>query len=97
MKRRKKYMRNSAGKFIMGILIGGVIGTAIAMLYAPMDGKKLRKRLVKTKDDIMDDVNDILDDVNDYIGSSKIKAEEVIRHGRKKAESIVSEARKLVS
>jgi gas vesicle protein len=89
-KRRIRRMRNSAGKFLTGFFIGGLIGTTLAMLYAPMDGRKLRKKLVKTTDDIMDDVND-------YIGTSKHKADEMIKLSRKKAESIVNEAKKLIS
>jgi gas vesicle protein len=83
-------MRNSAGKFLTGFFIGGLFGTVLAMLYAPMDGKKLRKRIVKTTDDI-------LDDVNDYIGTSKAKADEMVKLSRKKAESIISEAKKLIA
>jgi gas vesicle protein len=83
-------MRNSAGKFFTGFFIGGLIGTAIAMLYAPMDGRKLRKRIVKTTDDIMHDVND-------YIDTSMTKADEMIKFSRKKADSIISEAKKLIS
>jgi gas vesicle protein len=83
-------MRNSTGKFFTGFFIGGLIGTAIAMLYAPMDGRKLRKRIVKTSDEIMHDLND-------YIDTSKAKADDIIKYSRKKADSIISEAKKLVS
>lgn len=83
-------MRNSGGKFLTGFFIGGLVATTLAMLYAPMEGRKLRKRIVRTTDDI-------LGDVNDYIGSSKVKAEEIIKNGRKKADSILNEARKLIS
>lgn len=83
-------MRNSAGKFFTGFFVGGILGTVMAILYAPMDGRKLRKKIVRTTDDI-------LDDVNDYIDSSRRKAESMIRTGKKKAESIVHEAKKIIS
>jgi gas vesicle protein len=71
-------MRTSAGKFLTGFFIGGLLGTSLAMLYAPMDGRKLRKRIVKTTDDIVEDVND-------YLGESKKKADEIVRLSRKKS------------
>jgi len=83
-------MRNATGKFISGFLIGGIVGTVIAILFAPMDGRKLRKKIAKTTDDI-------LDDVNDYYETSKTKAEEIIKMGKRSAESIVNEAKKLIS
>ncbi|MGE5812224.1 MAG: YtxH domain-containing protein, partial [Ignavibacteria bacterium] len=31
--------------FVKGLLIGGLIGAAAAMLFAPMSGKRLRKKI----------------------------------------------------
>jgi gas vesicle protein len=76
--------------FITGLLIGGVVGSALAMLYTPFTGKKLRKKISSKADDLMEDVNDIVD-------AGKEKAEEVIKGGKKKAESIIDDARKIVS
>jgi gas vesicle protein len=73
-----------------GFLIGGVVGSVIAMLYAPMNGKKLRKK-------IADKTNDVLEDVNGYIETGRDKADEIIRMGRKTAETIIQEAKNLVS
>jgi gas vesicle protein len=77
-------------KFLTGFFIGGLIGTTLAFLYAPMDGRKMRKRIVKTTDDI-------LHDVNDYIGTSKARADHMVKFSRKKAESIINEAKKLIA
>ncbi len=76
----------SAGGFLLGVLVGGIIGGATAMMYTPMPGKKFRKRLAKTTDQILDDVNDYIEDAND-----------VIKSKRKQAESIIDEAKRLVS
>jgi gas vesicle protein len=45
-------MANGAGKFLGGILIGGTIGAAIALLYAPRSGKETRQLLRKSADDL---------------------------------------------
>ncbi len=76
--------------FITGLLIGGVVGSALAMLYTPFTGKKLRKKISNKADDIVGDVNDLVD-------AGREKAEEVIKGSKKKAESLIDDARKIVS
>jgi gas vesicle protein len=80
----------NVGGFLTGIMIGGVIGTSIAMLFAPMSGRKLRKKISHATDDL-------LEDVNDYVETGKEKAEELIKEGKKKASAIITDAKKLVS
>jgi len=41
----KKTMANGTGKFWGGLVIGGVIGTAIGILFAPRSGKETRQML----------------------------------------------------
>jgi gas vesicle protein len=83
-------MHNSRSNvFIKGLLIGGLIGAAAAMLFAPMSGKRLRKKIGQKKDDI-------LDDVNQYVETGKEKAEELFREGKEKVESLIEDAKKIV-
>ncbi len=83
-------MQNSGSNgFIKGLLIGGLIGAAAAMLFAPMSGKRLRKKISHKKDDI-------LDDVNQYVETGKEKAEELFRGGKEKVESLIEDAKKIV-
>jgi gas vesicle protein len=44
-------MANGAGKFLGGILIGGTIGAAVGLLFAPRSGKETRQMLRKSADD----------------------------------------------
>lgn len=76
--------------FITGLLAGGVIGSALALLYAPSSGKKLRRNISRRADDF-------IDDVEDYYESSREKAEEIINEGKKRANSIIDNARKIAS
>ena len=78
------------GGFISGILIGGILGSAIAMLFAPMTGKKLRRKISNATDDM-------LEDVSGYVETGKEKAEELIKEGKKKASEILNDAKKLVT
>ena len=76
--------------FLTGFIAGGIVGGILALLYAPMSGKKLRRRIGQTKDELVEDVSE-------YYEAGKEKAGEIIKEGKKKAETIVNEAKKIVS
>ncbi len=76
--------------FIAGLLVGGVIGSVLAMLYTPVSGKKMRKNIGKTTDDFIDNVNDIVE-------TGKEKVDGLLKDGKKKATSIIDDAKKIVS
>ena len=79
-----------ASGFITGILLGGVLGSAVAILFAPMSGKRLRRKISSATDDL-------IEDVNEYVENGKEKADELLKEGKKKAGAILQDARKLVS
>ncbi|MCU7495648.1 MAG: YtxH domain-containing protein [Ignavibacteria bacterium] len=72
--------------FVYGILLGGIAGGITALLYTPVSGKKMRKQIIKKKDDIMEDMNDYYEAVED-----------VIKDGKKRAESIIEDARNIIN
>ena len=76
--------------FLSGMLLGGVLGTTIAMLFTPVSGKKMRRRISRSTEDV-------LDDVNDYIESSREKVESLIKDSRKKADAMIQDARRIVA
>ncbi|MGE5403067.1 MAG: YtxH domain-containing protein [Ignavibacteriales bacterium] len=72
--------------FFTGIIVGGLVGGIAALLYTPVSGKKLRKQIAKKTDNIMDDMNEYYETV-----------EEIIKDGRKKAESLIDDAKKIIA
>ncbi len=77
-----------ATTFLVGMIFGGIIGSILTALYTPYSGKKMR-RVINSK------TNDIVDDVSEYIETGKQKAEVVYKDGIKKAESIISDTKKI--
>ena len=76
MKNNEKF-----GMLVVGIFLGGLIGSAIALLYAPSSGKKLRKK-------IADKTGNLIDDAYELYDSGKEKAEGLFQEGKKKATNL---------
>ena len=73
------------GLFI-GILTGGALGAALALLYAPKSGKELRQ-------DIRDKSDEYLDEAEKYIAEAKDKAIDLINEGKKRSEKLIKDAK----
>ena len=78
-----------ASGFLLGVMVGSLIGGITALLLPPTSGKKLRRK-------ISDKAEDIYEDAQEYIETGKDKAEEIYRDGKKKVSDIVEDAKKLV-
>jgi gas vesicle protein len=71
---------------LIGILTGGALGAALALLYAPKSGKELRK-------DIRDKSDEYLDEAEKYIAEAKDKAIDLINEGKKRSEKLIKDAK----
>lgn len=72
---------------LLGFLTGGVVGAAIALLYAPKSGKELRNDIRLKKDEF-------IDDTSEYYQIAKTKATDLINEGKRKSEELISDAKK---
>jgi len=59
-------------KLIVGIVAGLAVGTVIGMLFAPEDGKRIRKKMIRMGEEITDNLNDKF---HKFIGSLNEKIE----------------------
>jgi gas vesicle protein len=66
-------------------LIGGAIGAAVALLYAPQSGRETRKDIKRTarrvKNEAVDLVEDTIDMVDDFVDDTKDRVTELIDRG----------------
>jgi gas vesicle protein len=78
-------MNDDATKISGAILIGGLIGAAIALLYAPKAGYKTRKDIMRAarcaKNSTADLIENAIDEVNDFINDLKGKAADIADQG----------------
>jgi gas vesicle protein len=78
---------NSSGKgLLIGLLAGGIVGAAIALLYAPKSGRELRK-------DIKDKTDDYIGEADRYIADAKHKAKDLINEGKKRSDKLIQDAK----
>ena len=51
------------GKVAAGFGIGAISGAVIALLYAPLTGKKMQKKIASVTENLIDKVEETVDDV----------------------------------
>jgi gas vesicle protein len=78
---------NTVKGFLFGLIAGGALGAALALLYAPKTGRELRGDIKKRTDELVQDAEE-------YISTAREKAVDLINDGKKRADSIISDARK---
>lgn len=71
--------KNTSGGLLLSFIAGGIIGAAVALLYAPKTGKELRKN-IKNKSGKLK-VN-----AEDFINEAKQKVGDIINDGIKKSQ-----------
>jgi gas vesicle protein len=51
------------GKVVAGFGIGAFVGATLALLFAPLTGKKMQKKIAVATDNILSKVEETVDDV----------------------------------
>ena len=96
---------NNEGSFskglAAGIIIGGAVGAAIALLFAPKSGRELRQDLAERSGDLYEKAGAFAEEqsrkMGEYVNEGKVRADEIVRSARQQAGSLLSEAEHLMS
>ncbi len=75
--------------FMLGALIGGAIGAATALLFAPKSGRELRRDIADTSTDIYDKASDY---ISNAVQDGKYKAQSIIDSAKRQADTIITDA-----
>lgn len=81
------------GDFVAGLIIGGLLGTAAALLLAPRPGEETRARLAGTAEDLGDRARDRAEEV---IQKLRLTAEDLSKRGRAKLDESAARLREAV-
>lgn len=78
-------MRDENARIAGAFLIGGIIGAAVALLYAPKSGRETRRDISKAAKRIRNDAVELVEEtirsVNDFAGDVREKAAEIVERG----------------
>lgn len=85
--------------FTFGLLSGALVGSVIALLYAPDKGSNTRDILSYRLSSYMDELTHLIDKLSDEkesISEAKRKGDLVVEDARKRAEDLINEAEDLL-
>ncbi len=84
----------------IGIIIGGAVGAAVALLLAPKSGAELRRDIAERSGEAYGKASDFASEqsrrIGDYVNEGKVKAEEILKTTRQQAGSLMTEAETLM-
>jgi len=80
---------NLSKGLLVGFLTGAIVGSAIALLYAPKSGKEFRKDLSGKADEFLDEAEKIFNE-------GKSKGERLVSDAKVKADALMDEAKKIL-
>jgi gas vesicle protein len=82
----------------VGFLSGAIVGSAVALLYAPGNGRDVRDILSYRLNNYIDDANHLISRIKEKknISDAKKKSDQVVEDARKQAENLINEAEELL-
>jgi gas vesicle protein len=85
--------RSNASTGLIAFLIGGLIGGTLALLYAPQSGKKTRKFLADSSQDLLDTGQETVDQVLQSIRDAQESVQATIEDAQARMESLNQDTR----
>ena len=85
--------------FTLGLLSGALIGSVVALLYAPDKGSNTRDMLSYRLSNYLDELTQLIDKLSDEkeaISEAKKKGDLVVEDAKQKAEDLIKEAEDLL-
>ena len=68
--------------YLAAFAIGALVGTGVALLYAPRSGKETRELLAKKGRELKGKASDALDDAKDFIDGKKAELAAAVEAGK---------------
>jgi gas vesicle protein len=92
LKGEKMSERSDFGSFLVGFVVGGLTGAAVALLLAPQSGEETRtvikEKAIELKDMASETYEDVAEKANVYASDAKVKVGELSKEAKKTAEEL---------
>lgn len=87
--------------YLSGIFTGALLGSAVALLFAPEAGKTFRKKITFRLGSLLDELDDVQKKIVERkkeIGDNeaKLQGDRVVAEAQKRAEDLIDEAEQLI-
>ena len=69
---------NRSGEIVSAFMIGGLIGAALGILFAPAKGKDTREKLNDWVDDTKEKAKDAGEKINEWVDDAKEKTKDAL-------------------
>jgi gas vesicle protein len=99
----RKNTEESSGlmPFVLGVVTGGLVGAAFALLYAPKPGTETRRDLRFRLDDMTDSINDLVrkatSSATEFGNESRARGARVVDDARTKASDLIQNADRTIA
>lgn len=93
-------MSNTGKGFTIGIVTGALVGSALALLYAPDSGSNTRGKLSYRLSTYIDELNKLIHQLKNeqerFASDAKQKGDDVVSDAKKRADNLIKEAEALL-
>lgn len=86
--------KNNCGSFFAGLILGGLIGAGIALLYAPQSGEETRKLLKKKALEAKKKALELKEEAAERLKEAKKEAKLKVEDFKKRAKRAAKEFKK---
>jgi gas vesicle protein len=93
-------MNNTGKGFTIGLITGALVGSAVALLYAPDSGSNTRGKLSYRVSSYADELKVLIEKLNKekekFTSEAKQKGDDVVTDAKKRADDLIKEAESLL-
>jgi gas vesicle protein len=87
--------KSDFGSFLVGFLVGGITGAAVALLLTPQSGEETRtvikEKAIELKDKAVDTYGEVSEKVGVTAADYKVKADELVQEAKVKADDLTKQ------
>lgn len=84
--------RSDFGSFMVGFLVGGIAGAAVALLLTPQSGEETRtvikEKAIELKEKAVDSYDEVAEKASTVAADYKVKATDLMKDAKVKAEDL---------